>query len=1168
MRLKRVRIFGFKTFADRTEFELDGGIVAVVGPNGCGKSNLVDAILWGLGEGNARQLRAQSSQDVIFSGSSNRKPVGFAEVSLLFDNEDGALPVDTSEVVITRRLTRSGDSDYSINRQACRLRDVYELLADSGLGRSGYAIVGQKEIDAALAASVEDRRAWIDEAAGVQRYRAKKSESLRRLATAEDHLDRVGGIMQELDLQREPLREEAEVAKKYKVAASALRDVEIGLMAQDYAESAKSIAESESRMSESSALLTKELKLTESYEEESDRAIALQREYDRELESLRGQQREATATVSRLDADIRLARQRLVSFDELEANLNEDTEATSTRLEDAEKELAAALAERDRDVEALEALRKQLSSADEESKRLGEALEVVERQLTDARHALTRQMKNEAEQEHRRDRTRAAKRELDGINRTMPDLLAGIAESEAALKIVTDQVDELEAQLSAHDARLRALRNEDDEDARQVRNSLAERSALEGRKRGIEATIDAHEGLTQGARAVLEAVSAGFLQGEYVPVAEAINTDRDLALAIETALGNSANDLICESEAHAKNAIAWLKANESGRATFQPVTLMRSHVSSDELRRMTREVGVVGIASELVDCESRHRPVIDSLLGRVCIVDTLDDALRLARSGGWSRLVSLDGEVVHQAGAVTGGRNARGGYGFVQRRADLEDINRELAVLEKTVTEHDRRVRKRAREAEEIAGLQQEVREKLLDLRDEVDDGESLVATLKVEHRDAERSRNKLIAEIEALGLPIEETVPVEDVGTLEIRRDETLKALAARSADGEQAESRLRDAEIRSKEAIARFEIADRRVQSYRQTTDQRVRRLSNLDPERARVRSEIAVLEVDRSKAELQLEQLSARLVRAQSSRETALARNVELVELARASRANASALSEAIRQCELTRVRAETKRSSTIQRFLEEYGMSEEDIQAEIGKHDVPDDAAAIVSRLRRDIRAMGDVNLGAIEAFERVSGRFDELAAQHDDIRQGIESIRSTIRELDDLTREKFSTTFHAVADAFAQLFQKLFGGGAGSLELSNPDDVLESGVVINVTLPGKRRQPLNLLSGGERSLCATAFLFALLHVKPAPLVVLDEVDAPLDGRNVERFAALLTEYVDRIQFIVITHNPATIAAAPIWLGVTMQEPGVSNLVPARLPGEEPRVHVSVTVDGDV
>ncbi len=1162
MRLKRVRIFGFKTFADRTEFELDGGVVAVVGPNGCGKSNLVDAILWGLGEGNARQLRAQTTQDVIFSGSANRKPVGFAEVSLLFDNEDGALPVDTSEVTISRRLTRAGESEYAINRQTCRLRDVYELLADSGLGRSGYAIVGQKEIDSALAASAEDRRAWIDEAAGVQRYRAKKVESLRRLTAAEDHLTRVTDIVRELDQQLEPLREEAEVAKKYKVAASALREVEVGLLVRDFAESSQAVLSSIERVEASNTLLTKTAFESERLETESDTVARKARELEIEIERLRTKHREASASVERAQADIRLGNQRLASFDELESTLQEDTQTTQERLKDAELELELATLERDRNARQLAELKASLVGSDEEAAVLARTLQTIDSQLTEARSALTRQMKADAELAHRRDRLRAANRELAGIDRTMPDLLAGIAEAEAAFRTAMAPLEAAELRLEEMDRRLRALRKEDDDDARAVRDSLAERSSLEGRRRGIEATIDSHEGLAQGSRAVLAAVEAGALTGEYTAVAQAIRTDRDLALAIETALGNSANDLICNSDIEAKSAIAWLKGNEAGRATFQPISLMRPAYVTDELRRLTKDVGVVGVASELVECESRFRPVIDSLLSRICIVETLDDGLKLARTSGWSRLVSLDGEVVHQAGAVSGGRNSRSGYGFVQRRADLDEIEQQLAALEKVVSEHDRRVRKRTRESEEILSDQATLRDSLLEMRDDAHDSESLVTTLLAEKRDAERSRAKLATEIESLSKPAEGAAEIPDVATLEAHRDAAVKELAARTVDAESAESRLREAELRNKEAEARHDIAERRVQNYRLGDDQRTRRLSNLEPERARVRIEIGQLESDLGQFEKKREEFGTLLDAAHLSRESHISRNGELTELLKSLRRDSAAVGDTLRQAEITRARSETKKAAAAERLLEQYSISEQEATAQVGLIEVPDDAQSVVSRLRREIKAMGEVNIGAIEAFDRVSVRYTELEAQRDDVQQGIDTVRASIKELDDMTREKFTTTFFAVAEAFGGLFQKLFGGGEGALSLTDPNDILESGVDINVTLPGKRRQGLNLLSGGERSLCATAFLFSLLQVRPAPLVVLDEVDAPLDGRNVERFAALLQEFVDRIQFIVITHNPATIESAPIWLGVTMQEPGVSTLVPARLPGEKARVHVTV------
>jgi chromosome segregation protein len=1152
MRLKRVRLFGFKTFADRTEFSLEGGIVAVVGPNGCGKSNLVDAILWGLGEGNARALRAQTGQDVIFSGSPGRKPVGFAEVTLLFDNEDGALPIDTPEVSITRRLTRAGDSEYSINKRTCRLRDIYDLLADSGLGRAGYAIVGQKEIDAALSASAEDRRAWVDEAAGVQRYRARKIESKRRLAQASEHLERVNDILRELESQREPLREEAEEAIRYKSLMGALRGVEISLLLDEIARTNEEFAECERRLAEASRLSREEVERAGRLEHQS-RAVGHQiSELETELDAIRARRQELLTHAERAESDRRVLEQRLRDLDEQERRLDEDAESSSSRIREAEAERDEAAKAASEAVAALDALRLELAGVGEEAKALANALREREAELEAARRRHARRLKAEAERAQRTERLKLVQRELQGIEDGLPDLEAAIGEAKAALDEVVGKGQATERSTDDLEARIAGLRREEERKAAEVRKLMAERATLEGRRRGIEATLEAHEGLTQGARAVMEAAARGLLGARYTPVGEAVEAEPDVALAIETALGGSINDLICDDPQDAKEAIGWLKADRAGRATFQPIPLMRASERSYELRKLKGERGVVGVASDLVECASRVRPVIESLLGRVVIVETIDDALRLARTSGWSRLVTLEGEVVHSGGAVTGGQSRHQGYGLVQRRAELLSLEDELARIATQVRDGEARAAAFARDrakaetelAEQRAASKQEGKE--------VQEARGFLQTLENERKAALREREKLQRERSELEGGEEVEGPV-DVGEYEARRDEALRAVAGKSADAEGAERRLREAEERVRETEGRRIAGERRLHNANEAERLRIRRADHLEPERARLRGEIAEAETRIATHRRDGETTEAVLREATVRRVTLLEESLRLSEEAKEARTNATAVADAAHQAEVGRTRADARRTAALARLMDEYGLSQEDAIALPDHEPIPDDAQAIVNRMRRELRAMGDVNLGAIEAYERLTTRFEELAAQTADIESGIAQIESAIRELDKMTRDRFLDTLRKLEVEFAEAFQKLFGGGEGKIALSEPDDVLESGIDLLITLPGKRRQPLPLLSGGERSLCAMAFLFALLRVKPSPLVVLDEVDAPLDGRNVERFVQTLQELTDKTQFIVITHNHTTMVSAPVLLGVSMQA-GVSMLLPARLPEE--------------
>lgn len=1156
MRLKRVRIFGFKTFAEKTELTLDADLIAVVGPNGCGKSNIVDAILWGLGEPNARHLRAATSQDVIFAGSPGKKPLGYAEVSLLFDNEDGSLALDAPEVMISRRLTRSGDSDYRINGHACRQKDVFDLLADSGLGRSGYAIVGQREVDAALSASPMERRAWIDEAAGVQRYRMRRIEAQRRLDAARSHLERVSDLVHEIETQREPLREEAEAAQRYKSIRGSLEGIESGLLILELAKATQDAAEAEARIAKLLATSGEEAARAEKLEREAKALGDEIAELERQLDAFRELRQSMLTSLERADAARKLAEQRLESIAAFEASLNEETTVHADRVDEARKDLEASFADAKAEKEALDALHVELSGAGEDAKKLRAELAALESALNQARVREAARLRSAAERAHRADRMRAAAKELAGVEKSLPELEGAVAEASEALAGHANARKEAESAVeAARSARARLADAEEQASAGQ-RQVLAAVAALEGRRRGLEASLETFEGVPHGVAAVLRAAQEHVLPDAFEPVGAAIEVEPDLAIAVETALGAAVHDLICPTEDHAREAIEWLKKGRLGRATFQPLTLMRPPSQHPELRRVLGERGVVGLASQLVRCPDRVRPAIDSLLGRIVIVETLRDALDLARTQGWSRMVTLEGEVVHASGAVTGGTGARPAHGLVQRKAELGEVEREIGALRKKLEAFEKQTAQRLREdAEQRAALDRAL-QRLQALAPEAAEAKDWLENLQRELADTRRAGEKLRAEIAALSSVEGDAASEEqaDPAEIEAQRDALLRTLATTEAADEASKQRLADAEVRLRQAQLRVEDAQRRLRHAEDADGTRQTKLRSIGKDRQAALREIDQARADHETAESKANDAKAQLDARQENKRAMLEKSFALNEDARKAHQASAACGDLIHQAELARARADGKRAAAAQRLIEDYGINEDDAMRAAPETQVPDDAAQVVGRLRRELKSLGEVNLGAIEAFQRLTERHEELRLQQEDILQGRAEVESSIRELDRLSRDRVRTAFDALQLAFREAFQKLFGGGQGELRLTNADDVLESGVELDVTVPGKRRQTLELLSGGERSMVAVAFLFALLQVRPSPLVVLDEVDAALDGRNVERFLGVLRGLAGRTQFILITHNPITIEAAPLWFGVTMQEPGVSTVVPFTMPGE--------------
>jgi chromosome segregation protein len=1156
MKLKRVRIFGFKTFADKVEFDLDGDLIAIVGPNGCGKSNIVDAILWGLGEPNARNLRAGSATDVIFNGSENRKPVGFAEVTLLFDNDDRALPLDAAEVSVARRITRAGDSSFSINKKACRLKDIYDLLADSGLGRAGYAIVGQREIDQALSASAEERRAWIDEAAGVQRFRAKRVDAIRRLETAEDHLKRIDQIVSDLEFQREPLREEAEIARRFQSLQANLTELETNLLTREVLSAASTAAEIEASINDALKQAT----------QEADRASEIQAkvgyvgeniaELERELDATRELRQSVLSMVDRCQGQVDLLKQKLTGLDELEASLTDEATHQDLRIAEAlqaVEKTAQLLADAKVHYDTIQSSTN-LSTAEQDG--LNRALREIDAQIEASRKLEAEDLKQKAEAESALIRLRILKEELTGVKASRPDLEAGILEADGVVEVAKEQLENAESGLKRVEQLSTDSRKQEDSDAKEIRRWMAELASLEGRKRGIESTLEAHEGLSQGSAAVMALVKQGQLPDQYEPVAESLEIRPEHTTAIETALGGAAHDLIVPHDGLAKQAIQFLKDRHLGRATFQPLNLIRQGHQNQEIRRVAQSRGIIGIAADLVNCKPEHAPVVQSLLGRILVAETLDDALAVAGTSGWTRVVTLDGEVVHSAGAVSGGKTSRQTSGILHRKAELTIVEEQIEHLQTELFKAQKARQEREVQVASVVGGVEAIKSQVETARQGFNDAvrwrDKLQNELVSMNREQARiERDLATVNAKAVYQPIE----IPNIELLFRDRDELFSKIAKISSDREAVVERLKDAELRLREAKDHHKRAEDVLARAEMSMDGRARRLSIIGSEREEIHQKVKKAQGEKVEAESQVEAIEKKLIHLQHSKAKLLEESYSLADAVKQAESASKGFSDRMHRLEVERARAESKRATALERLAEEYCLLEEELDQTVFERELPDDVQAIVSRLKREIRAMGPVNVGAIEAFERLTIRFNELDLQRGDVRSSIAEIQQAADELDRLTRDKFLETFELVREEFKVSFQSLFGGGEADLSLSDSNSILTAGVSVNVQVPGKRTQRLELLSGGERSMSAIAFLFALLRVKPSPLVVLDEVDAPLDGRNVERYVDILRSFKGTTQFLVITHNPVTIEAAPIWFGVTMRDPGITTVLQCKAPDQE-------------
>lgn len=1143
--LTRMRLHGFKTFAQRTEIDLTAPLTAVVGPNGCGKSNLVDALVWALGEANVRTLRAQTPTEVLFSGSAAHKPLGLAEVSLWFNNETRWLPLDTDEVQITRRLYRSGDWECWINRTPARLRDVADLFAGTGLGRSGYAIVGQGDIDALLSAPPEERRRWIEEVAGVALYRARRKDALRDLESARLHLTRVEDVLRELERQREPMRHEAERALVYRELQRQLITLEREYLQYEY----RLLTQRTRQIHAERDALHAQIVQTElAIAEQETHADAYGREIA-QLESAMDTLR--TVLQSQLTAEERALGERnrmderMRALDELAHTLQEDTESLQAQAQ----ERHATLERLQRETQQLNAEAEQLEPA---LRHLEAEVEPLRQQLRAHERAYQAALRQRTEQEQARQQAARleadaaqAKAHLNTLQAEIDALQRVLADAQAHEADLLARHNALEAEQHASEQTLQAL-------LREAQRALRTVETLHARVRALDASLQAGEGTSPAVRALLQAVQRGELQGEYIPVGVALTVPEAYQAAISAALGGAVNDVITPTESGARAAVAWFAERRAGRLTFLPLDLLRH--SAPPRDALPNDGGVRGIAAELVQYDPRLEPAIRHLLGRVLIVDTLETATRLVRqlrqgrtAPAFTRIAAQDGSVVQMSGAITGGAHANERNTLLTLKAELQRAQAELQQAESALQDAETALEThRAQHATRQHALE-DLRRQLREAAQHCARIESDLHQKQREHQHHQTLLQRAQAQLAALQPTLQAQLEA-DLTALEAAQEQLQRALDAHLRTLAEAHAQLQQLQHRQRELHRQHEAETRALEQIRQRLQSRAQRLESLQTEQAQLRAQRASVDAQLERIRAQIQHAQAELDAQRAKRQQLLEQSFAINDHIRALRTQLNQLVERERALELQYARAEVRLTELGERWrqlLPDAPLPDTDDDAPLP--DKPPIARTELERLRRALAEMGEVNLAAADEYARLTERYEHLEHQRNDLEQTCEQLLRQLREIDARAREQFLKTFDAVRAAFQTRFQQLFEGGQAELILTDASDPLSAGVLIEAQPPGKRRQRLELLSGGERALTAIALLFAFSTVKPSPLMVLDEVDAALDGRNVQRFADYLQQMATHSQVLIVTHNPITTAVARQWLGVSMTG-GVSRLVP--------------------
>ena len=1175
MYLKSLELQGFKSFPDKTLIRFGDDITAIVGPNGSGKSNISDAILWVMGEQSSKTLRGAKMEDVIFGGTQKRSAVGFAEATLALDNTDRALPYDADEVMVTRRYYRSGDSEYYINRQSARLRDIHEMFMDTGMGREGYSNIGQGRIDEILSLKSADRREIFEEAAGISKYRHRKEETERKLERTEDNLLRIGDKVSELELQLEPLKQQSEKAKKYLELKEELQGVEVAVWLDTLEKLSAAAKKAEEDYASASFVLQQAHDdLEQLYRKAEELGDAL-RQKDGELETVRVKVSMLEATHQQLDGQMAVLRGNVENNEANIARIEEELQGQEDRNGGIESQIRQAK-ERIAQIEtALAEKQAQLQSLQQELAALAANAQGRNKQFFELRGKETSLAADIAGRqadmrglEDSMEQTKARLAQLDEDLRAgeerEKDARDNLHASRKELRRAKDEVTAANNTIAGYSLRQNTRAKRRDELTEQLRGLTAKLDSVTAKARVFRAMERDFESYNKSVRLVMQEAQRGALRNVHGPVSRLIRTEDQHAVAIEIALGAAMQQIVVGSEADGKAAIGFLKRTGGGRATFLPLGTIQGKRLQEEGLDHCR--GFVGVASDLVSSDDRYRAVVENLLGRTVIVQDLDAAIAMANKyRNRFKIVTLDGQVMNPGGSMTGG-SVNKEAGILSRANELEKLTKQETALQqdKLVCQTD--LQEAQRQFDEVEFEINTAREQLREAEDQVLRTEGLVRqheillnAIEEAAESAERERDSLrqrdASDRERYAVQ-QAKVQVYAEQLAQTRNE--LAQLEDTQTEAEQATEEISDrtlqvktqiAALEAEQATARTHIEDLKDLQSAMEGDRakKMALIENIRAESVRLEQEIAALLERQADNDGEAGKMRKALNETLTQRAETEATKTRTERAAQEKSKDIVNMERACAGLEQKKVTTAMDEKNIIDKLWDSYGLT----PGTAGEHRGEIESVAAGNRrageLKRKIGALGTPNLGAIEEYARVNERYTYLASQRDDVLSSKRDLEGIIR---DITREMttiFVEEFKKIDHYFGQVFEEMFGGGKGALILEDPDNPLTCGIEIRVQPPGKQVKTITLLSGGEKAFVAIALYFAILKVRPTPFCMLDEIDAALDDRNVERFANYLHNLSKKTQFIVITHRRGTMEASDVLYGVTMQEQGISKLL---------------------
>ena len=1175
MYLKNIEVYGFKSFAQKINFEFHNGITGIVGPNGSGKSNVGDAVRWVLGEQSAKQLRGGNMQDVIFSGTENRKPLSFASVSITLDNSDHKLPVDYNEVTVARRLYRSGESEYLINGSGCRLKDIQEMFYDTGIGKEGYSIIGQGQIDKILSGKPEERRELFDEAAGIVKFKRRKITTLKKLDEERQNLVRVTDILSELAKQLGPLERQSETARIYLAKRDELKELDINLFLLDHQRTGELLNELETKLSQAQQELDEAQSAYEQTKAEYERLEQELEELNTKLDALKEEQQENALLKQQYEGQIKVLEEQISSgrqnsehFRSRLTVLKDDLQKRSEEKEKLTEERAALY---NRLKETRDNLKKETESLENIVSNVDECTQAVE----DGKNEIIEILNSRATTKGKAQRFDAMMEQLDirkaEVSRRILRLKSEEAILESDREKAQKQYDAVTNVIQSTNAECVRL----DEEIHQIQEKLKKQnSQMEigqtayhreaSRLESLRNITERYDGYGNSIRRVMEQKS--HEPGIRGVVADIIHVQKDYEVAIETALGGSIQNIVTDNEQTAKRMISFLKKNRYGRATFLPLSNISGRGGLAQ-KDVLREPGVVGTANTLVEADAEYSELVMYLLGRVLVVDNIDHAIAIGKKYRHSlRMVTIEGESLSPGGSMTGGA-FKNNSNLLGRRREIEELERSVGILKKELEETQRAIgENRSRRnvlRDTIADFQQQLQQQyveqntakmnLAQIQEKEDEIQSSYRRIEREQEELRQQAGEIRQDHSSIARELEDSQ--KDEKELEVFIETKQKELEEWKAEETEKNHvlekiRLEESSLEQQNHFLQENISrlENEIEAYHRESEEITENLSRSAEEIHKKEDGIEELKKAVTECTGKEEVLDARRIEWQEEKEKRSTSHKSFFEKRDHLSEKTSLLDKECFRLRSQAEKIEEQRESQISYMWEEYEITPNNA-LQYRKEELTDRQTIKkdVLRIKDEIRKLGSVNVNAIEDYKNLLERHTFLSAQYEDIVKAEETLEGIIQELDEGMRKQFTEKFRDIQREFDKAFKELFGGGKGTLELAEDEDILEAGIRIISQPPGKKLQNMMQLSGGEKALTAIALLFAIQNLKPSPFCLLDEIEAALDDSNVGRFASYLQKLTKNTQFIIITHRRGTMNAADRLYGITMQEKGVSTLV---------------------